>query len=318
MLNALKLHIKKAAASPEEEQQRNRKVALVKLLAILIFFVLVIVFGSLAWFASNRQATATGMGVRAQGTPYRIETRSESGLYKAKYDLLHSDAMEWKISREHNFDSHISAKEENEETPALEPKDHGSLEFRVSPQSVDSLTVDCLFEIKAYVEQETEDDKGNTVTTLTELEDSTLSGFLSAHIMLFAGYDPQTGKYKDLIDNDNASLERLLKNQSYTKGEDTYTTIYWYWPEHLSDLTDSENTIYVPGEHQKVIDYIARNKDGFFKDCSDSAAKVKTDLTNLYAEYSNQIYNHYNLRYDNADLDIGNNISYVVLSMQVK
>ena len=37
-----------------------------------------------------------------------------------------------------------------------------------------------------------------------------------------------------------------------------------------------------------------------------------------YAAYSNAIYNHYNLRYDNADLDIGNNLSYVILSMQVK
>ena len=136
--------------------------------------------------------------------------------------------------------------------------------------------------------------------------------------MLFTGIDPETGKLTGLIDNNNESLERILKNQTYTKGESTYTTIYWYWPEHLSDLTDSANTIYASSEHEAVLAYIARNKDGFFKDCSDSNAKVLTDLTNLYATYSNSTYNHYNLRYDNADLDIGNNLSYVILSMQVK
>jgi len=141
---------------------------------------------------------------------------------------------------------------------------------------------------------------------------------LSVHMLLFAGYNSETGKYTNLIDNDNESLERILENQSYTKGENVYTTIYWYWPEHLSDLTDSSNAIYAPSESQKVIAYIARNKDGFFKDCTKTTQQVQTEITSLYTTYSNAIYNYYNLRYDNADLDIGNNISYVILSMQVK
>jgi hypothetical protein len=135
--------------------------------------------------------------------------------------------------------------------------------------------------------------------------------------MLFAGID-ENGKYTDLIDNDNETTKKVLEDQTYRKGESTYTTIYWYWPEHLSDLTDSAHTIYAPSEHEDVIGYIARNKDGFFKDCSDSETKVGNDLTSLYTTYSNQIYNRYNSRYDNADLDIGNNVSYIVLSMQVK
>lgn len=303
--------------SPDELNKRKKR-SLIKIACILVFLFIVWLFGSVAWFTMNKEVECTGAQIKAAGTPYIIETRSQSGYYKTQYDSLHSEAAEWMISAEHNLDNHISANEEDEQEPALEPGNHGSLEFRVSPQSTNTLTVDCLFEIKAYVETESDDGEGNTVTTITETNNSALAGYLNAHIMLFTGIDSGTGKLTGLIDNNNESLERILRNQTYTRGESTYTTIYWYWPEHLSDLTDSENTIYAPSEHEAVLAYIARNKDGFFKDCSDSNAKVLTDLTNLYATYSNSTYNHYNLRYDNADLDIGNNLSYVILSMQVK
>lgn len=300
-----------------DQLKQLRKDSYLKIAALIGFVAAVVTFGSLGWFASNKENSASGMGVRVQATPFLIETRSQSGYYKTQYDSLHSEAAEWMISAEHNLDNHTNAIEADEETPALEPGDHGSLEFRVSPQSTNTITVDCLFEIKAYVEDESEDEGGNTVTNITETENIALAGYLNAHIMLFTGVD-QNGKLTGLIDNNNDQLERILRNQTYTKGESTYTTIYWYWPEHLSNLTDSANTIYAPSEHEAVLAYVARNKDGFFKDCSDSNAKVLTDLTNLYNSYSNSTYNHYNLRYDNADLDIGNNLSYVILSMQVK
>ena len=67
-----------------------------------------------------------------------------------------------------------------------------------------------------------------------------------------------------------------------------------------------------------VINYIAANRTGFFKDCNDTEQQVITDLTALSTAYDNSIYNHYNMRYDNADLDIGNNISYVMLAMNVE
>ena len=48
-------------------------------------------------------------------------------------------------------------------------------------------------------------DKINNTPTkkITEISDSTLSGFLNAHILLFAGYDETTGKYTNLINNNN-------------------------------------------------------------------------------------------------------------------
>ena len=200
----------------QKNQEMNiKKLSSVKIIVIALLIVSVIVFGSLSWFTMSKEVEGSGMSLNAQSVPYIIETRSGSGYYKSQYDALHSQAMEWKISADHNFDNHNSTKKEDESQPALEPGDHGSLEFRVSPQSADTLTVDCLFQVKIYLEEESKDENDNTVTTITEIQDSTLAGYLSAHMLLFASYNSETGKYTNLIDNDNESLERILKNQSY-------------------------------------------------------------------------------------------------------
>ena len=305
------------AQTHDKSRDDKRRDTIVQTIILLFLAFIIFVLATIAWFTMNKDTSAGGMGVKVSGLPFIIETRSGSGYYKDQYDMINYQAEEWKISSSHNFDNHSGSIEEDEVEPALEPGDFGSLEFRVSPQSMDTITVDCLFEIKAYLEETTTDEGDNEVTTITEISNSNLVRYLEGHILLFAGYDELTGKYTDLIDNNNESLQRILEDMTYTRGESTYTTIYWYWPEHLSDLTDSANTIYAPSEHEDVIAYVARNKDKFFKDCNDSETKVRNDLTSLYNTYSNQTYNYYNLKYDNADLVIGNNISYAMISMKV-
>ena len=283
-------------------------------------------FASIAWFAMNKQTGAGGMGVKSQATPYTIQTRSESGYYKSKWDKINSDAAEWQVTSTNNFDNHAEDLDEDEEEPGLEPGDSGMLEFRVNPNVSDFITVDCVFDAKAYLEkpvlnqgEPVLDDNDEPVTEITEISNTALLGYVKAHIMLFSGKDEQTGKYTGLISTDE-ELKRVLKDRTYTRGDTVYTKIYWVWPEHLYELT-SENpdrVIYAPTERTGIIDYIAANKDGFFKDCSDSVQKVTTDLTALSAAYNTSVYNHYNIKYDNADLDIGNNISYIMLSMTVK
>ena len=163
------------------------------------------------------------------------------------------------------------------------------------------------------------DENNEQVTTLTEISNAALLGYVKTHIMLFSGYDSVTGKYYGLISTDE-DLKRVLQNQTYTRNGTDYTTIYWKWPMHLEELTSNLDStiIYVPAERASVINYIVVNRTGFFKDCSDTEQQVRTDLTALSTAYDNSIYNRYNMKYDNADLDIGNNISYVMLSMTVE
>ena len=312
--------------SDSQEALKRRRASLFKIGAVMILAFIVWVFSSIAWFSMNKENSASGMGVKTGGMPYTIQTRSESSYYKGKWDKIGSDAMEWQVSSGKNFDNHGSDLDVDEDEPGLEPGDSGMLEFRVQPNAADSITVDCVFDFKAYLEtpvlangEPVLDENNDPVTNITEVDNATLLGYVKTHIMLFSEYDTSTGKYSGLIVNDE-DLRKVLANQTYTKNGTTYTTLYWKWPMHLEDLT-SDNTstlIYDPTERTSVIDYIATNKDGFFKDCNDSAQKVRTDLTSLATTYDNQVYNHYNMRYDNADLDIGNNISYVLLSMNVE
>ncbi|EXM40884.1 hypothetical protein RASY3_00110 [Ruminococcus albus SY3] len=302
------------------EKKKNQKKSLIKLGTMGVITLILFIFSSIAWFTMNKDVGTSGMGVQVAAIPYTIQTRNSSGYYKDKWDSINSDAMEWKISSTKNFDNHEDAINTavGETDPGIEPGDHGILEFRVNPNNADTITVDCIFDIKAYVETTTTGENNQPVTEMTEITNSTLVGYLKAHIMLFLGIDAND-KYTGLIGTD-AQLRRVLANQTYTRNGETYTQIYWVWPLHLSDLTsdDADDIIYASSERSAVIAYIASNRNGFFKDCSDSEAQVTSDLTALAATPSSTTYNHYNTKYDNADLEIGNNVSYVMLSMQVE
>lgn len=201
---------------------------------------------TIAWFTMNKSVETSGMGVKVQAMPYTIQTRDSSGYYKDKWDMIGSQAMEWKISSTKNFDNHEDAINTavGETDPGIEPGDHGILEFRVNPNNADTITVDCIFDIKAYVETTTTGENNQPVTEMIEITNSTLVGYLKAHIMLFSGIDAND-KYTGLIGTD-AQLRRVLANQTYTRNGETYTQIYWVWPLHLSDLTsdDADDIIY--------------------------------------------------------------------------
>ncbi|MBE5958524.1 MAG: hypothetical protein E7254_06640 [Lachnospiraceae bacterium] len=309
----------KEGADESEKKLASSSISLVKTGILLVFLFIILIFSAIAWFASNRSVTGTGMGASVQDMPYTIQTRSGSGTYNSIYNSLNTGGMEWKISAGYNFDNHASAIEEGEDEPGIEPGDSGKLEFRVNPNIDNSITVDCVFDIKVYLQSVTPIGNGETETVINEINGSAVKEYVNSHIMLFTGQDPDTHKYTGLIGNDE-SMRRVLTNQTYTRNGETYTTIYWVWPKFLSNLISNNNSeiIYAPTERSAVIQYIANNKNGFFKDCNDSVSQVASDLTSLSTAYSNSIFNRYNMKYDNADLEIGNNASYVLLSMKVE
>ena len=279
---------------------------------------------TISWFTSSREVGGEDMQMTAYDMPFEIKTRSSDGFYKNIYENFQEDAAIWQVTDAHNFSNVPAALEEEESEPGLEPGDFGSLEFCIKPREDDSITLDCIFEIRAFAYVE------NSSTHKQELQEmSSSSSFvksLSSHIMLFEKYDTTTKKYSDLIGDDD-SLRRVLKNKTFNNtSTDEYVTIYWVWPEHLSEITNKSNAIYkisdnAVGEEENengytaVIDYIAANKDGFFQNCTEASATVKNELLELGRTNSSQIYNKYNMKYDNADLDIGNNINYVIISM---
>lgn len=307
-------------------KKRNKIFVLIKTFSMLILALGLLVFVGIAWFSMSKDVETSGMNIKVQASPYTIVTRNQSGYYKEQWDKLNSQAVEWQISQAYNFDNYNDGLAPDQTDLGLEPSDSGMLEFRVNPNNSDSITVDCVFDFKAYVEKpvlgENDDpildENDEPVTELIEITNEDLLEHVKTHIMLFSEYDPVTCKYDGLISTD-VELKRVLE-QTYTRGEEDYTTIYWAWPEHLENFISHDNSeiIYVPSQRTAVINYVAKNRTGFFKDCKDDENTVKSELTALSQAYDNPIYNRYNMKYDNADLDIGNNISYVLLSMTVE
>ncbi len=86
-------------SSDISELKKMQRASLLKMIVIAV----IVVFSSVAWFAMNREVEGAGVQMTADDLPYELETPGESGFYKSKYDLLHSNAMEWKISTAHNL-----------------------------------------------------------------------------------------------------------------------------------------------------------------------------------------------------------------------
>ena len=153
------------------------------------------------------------------------------------------------------------------------------------------------------------DTQSSSNQQLVEVTDPELLNFVASHIMLFTGID-ENGKYTGLLQN-NDDLQRYIRNKSYEKNGTDYTTIYWVWPLHLSNIISSQQSdlVYALGERNTVLQYIVNHKSGFFKDITTDDTTLLADLTAM------DHYGSYSIMFDKADLDIGNKIQYVILGV---
>ena len=63
------------AALTEEERRKMKRAALIKMLIIGIFLGVVIIWGSIAWFTVNRNASSSGMQIKTATLPFDIATK---------------------------------------------------------------------------------------------------------------------------------------------------------------------------------------------------------------------------------------------------
>ena len=300
-------------SSAKDEELADRKIiqrnSLIKMGTMGILSLVLLIFSSLSWFAMNTQVKSGGISIRAGSMPYTIEfLGTDEGKYVSQYRTLTDQAGIWLVDSNENMDNGSGT---SEEELGLEPGDSGTLEFRVKPSGdTNSITVDICFTMRGI--EKPENDGDENLNQLNQITDQELMGFVASHIMLFSGID-ENGKYTGLMQNDE-QLKRYLRNKTYTKTDTAYTTLYWVWPLHLSDVvsTQSSDLIYAPSERSTVIQYIVSNKTGFFKGINIADDVLTADLTAM------NHYGSYSILFDKADLDIGNKVQYVILGLSVE
>ncbi len=299
----------------EKEELNSREILLLErkkavynlvLLFVAVFVVLIGVL-TMAWFANNSKVNGKNVSVSVQGSSFALEfPGTEQGKWIEKYRRLSETNQIWLLTDNHNFDNVTNMEDEEF---GLEPGDSGILEYRVKPTGVENnISVDLIFSLRAIEKQDNSSEDALTEITISNPD---IMSYLMSHIMLFDNMD-ENGKYTGLIDN--SGLDRILKNQSYSKSNTEYTKIYWVWPLHLSNIIskDSRELVYASEMREDVIDYIVKNKAGFFKGITTDDASLKRDLVDL------QNYGSYSILFDRADLEIGKNVKFLILGITVR
>ncbi len=160
------INLAKSASEKILERKKMQKAALIKIGTMLVLSVILFIFSSIAWFTSSREVGGEDMQMTADDMPFEIKTKSSDGFYKSIYEDFQDDAAIWQVTAAHNFNNDSAAIDEDESEPGLKPGDFGSLEFCIKPKEDASITLDCVFEIRAFEYVE------NSLTHEPELQES--------------------------------------------------------------------------------------------------------------------------------------------------
>lgn len=294
---------------------------------------------TIAWFTSNKENTAGGMGVKVKGQTFIVESiqrdsnnvvGKESVFDVGSYLNIPNDQI-WLMLQDENIDNYANNAE------GIGPGSTGKISFNIKPLQ-DTINVDYTFEIAGYraIVSESQDpnDPTKTIKSITGMSEisasdptnGVIANYLNGHILLFSDYDAGNKKYKGFIQS-NADMRRVLENVQYSgSGQPTKVTIYWVWPLTLSKLINVsgntsiiDNTVKYDDEgkvteaatgkttYQRVNEHIEAYPQYYMKDITGavSAATIAGD----YADYGD--------KYDLADNRIGAGADYILLKMTV-
>ena len=245
---------------------------------IIIFVALfAIIIAGIAWFASNRQVTGTGMSIRVSGSDFELAaagTVSDTGKYDDNMtdstegvaetiegkSYVTTDGGHTSISWAITSDSHMA--NERSGRSGIDPGSSGKLTFYIIARKTGNLTVSLDLSLTGF----------STVSEsagITEISDgSAEKQLMEGHILLFAGYDETKKEYSGWISADaqpwtmsigtgnTATLARgedgkLTWSASVTENTAYPVTIYWIWPEILGEYVFN-NHDYI-GERRPIL-----------------------------------------------------------------
>lgn len=314
------------------------------------------VFGTISWFTMSREVENSGLQMTAEGqlftisampSPYFVGIYDDSGKATYVRDKLltgaskGSDVITWTITEdiaETNQQTNTTTITHGKNigngpasgyTGGISPGSSGELQFKIIPNS----PVNAQFSFVLYAYSVDYDNSGNELPNTIAIIDSnstpaekiTASNLLNGHILLFKNYNTTTNKYSGLISTRN-DLTRLMTG---TYSSETTVSVYWVWPETLSELvlddTNDNHKRNLRGKNSlcsnqsETIELLKSHPDWFLLD-PETENKTWTEFTSSTANATvvNTINNNYTLYssyYNEADQCIGTNVAYLMLDM---
>ena len=224
----------------------------------------------------------------------------------------------------------------------LSPDSSGELSFYVIPNQTGILNVNFDFKIRGYhaiYENDTLTDLVEITDSLTDSAENAAIGITSAetmknalkyingHILFFKGYDSDTGKYYDFCGRNSIEFNDFIdgNDKTVTQGQAYPVTVYWKWVNDFGDMFLPLTSPYasVPlfndsntDDRDLIFEYLEDDNTYMFSGMTTAAiSNALNDVKNPSSVTFVTSLISLTTGYDNADLDIGNNIQYILFDM---
>ena len=348
LLEAAEAHANKQIADIKEEN-RKRKRNLIKLGAMTLLSVIIFIFTTIAWFASNVSTTAGGMSIKTANIPFEIATtgttvRNDATFIKADSTYTYGDdtAIAGYYST-NGSNPQIKIRYTptvNDETD-FGPGSSGVIEFYVIPKRDGDLEVKIDLDVIGFRELDDNDKTIKRISDLTVansgLEQTVIDqyksadDFLSGHIMFFEelGDTAQT-----TLEGSRYYYKKPITSKSFTrsfsnarKDVPQKVTVYWMWTNTLGQIALKDNTSGLRSDYPvvqdaagtdisgtdkaKVIQYLKDNKAIVFLNSSE-ISDSDIDDAKTKAKFT-MLSDGYN----DADFLIGSSVSYFIIDISV-
>lgn len=224
----------------------------------------------------------------------------------------------------------------------LSPGSSGELAFWVIPNQTGVLNLHFDMNIRGYHAVY----EGDTMTELIEITDSLVDSsanaakgiisadakkealkYINSHILFFRSYDSTTGLYSDFCGMDSIDFNDYISGNDKTviKDQAYPVTIYWIWVNDIGDMFLQSTSQYASSplfddsdddDREASFDYLEELKSNVFAGMTESAiTNALTDVQDSSSVTFRDSLTALTNGYDNADLDIGNNINYILIEM---
>lgn len=275
----------------------------------LLATVIVLVFGSIAWFVSNDRTQATTASVSAKHDPLRLATKGVRQKAEKDYLRITEETLPDGETYPHKEETYYYTEDGtialrlSEDNIVVSPGASGTVTFYIIPNQDGAMSLTLYVGLAGYTATQNN-------TSAERIVDPTLDALLSGHILLFRNKD-ENGHYSDWLGENNTVTVSLPVTAK--KDIPEAVTVHWIWPLRYENMV---NDLYEKGSEEYQDSFAPfvekQSKIANMNPLTGRYRYSRIFLTNETGETVQDCSKYYNL----ADEYIGTNAQYLYLAIQ--